>query len=76
MVWPRSITLREAKLLAICDVPVPPDTRLLAGWVLSAGGLLVAPVPAVGTVPFARAVHRFREGLTSEGRADTSPTYL
>lgn len=45
MAWPRSITLREAKLLAICDVPAPPDMPLPAGWVLGVGGLLVAHVP-------------------------------
>ena len=66
----RNLSQMEALLLAQEGYPCPPDTRPPHGWVLSAGGVPVPPVPLVGSAAFAREVEAARTEMTAAERAD------
>ena len=56
----RNLMQMEAILLAQAGYTCPLETRPPHGWVLSAGGVPVPPVPLVGTAAFAREVEAAR----------------
>ena len=66
----RNLLRMEALLLAQEGYPCPPDTRPPHGWVLSAGGVPVPPVPLVGSRRFRLEVEAARAMMTAAERAD------
>ena len=65
---PRTLNKEMAEEFVKYALPVPPDTRLPFGWVISAGGLAVPPVP-VGLALQVLILQR-RAALTEEQRGD------